>query len=140
VPRTNVPPREWLAVVLPPTFAVVVLSAAAVDAGASAQGWLAFGCAFVGGLVPPLVYTVVLAREDRLFLRGARQIRRNRARTTAAAIPVGWAVGAALVIASALVGDVVRVTLFAALGGAMLGFWPGLLANFARLRREEWTS
>jgi hypothetical protein len=128
-----------LAVVLPPTFAAVVLSAAAVDAGSTVHGWLAFGCAFVGGLVPPLVYTVVLAREDRLFLRGQRQIRRSRTQATAA-IPAGWAIGAALVIASALVGDVVRVTLFAALGGAMLGFWPGLLANFVRLRGEEWTS
>jgi hypothetical protein len=23
--------------------------------------------------------------------------------------------------------------------GALLGFWPGLLANYLRLRREKWT-
>ncbi len=87
MPTPKVPPREWLAVVLPPAFALIVVSAAGVDAASTAHGWLAFGCAVAGGVVPPLVYTVVLAKEGRLFLRDAEEIRRSRARIMAVAIP-----------------------------------------------------
>jgi hypothetical protein len=138
MPTPRVPAREWLAVVLPPAFALIVLSAAGVDSS-RAHGWLAFGCAVAGGLVPPLVYTVVLAKEGRLFLRDMEEIRHSRARITAVAIPAGWALGAALTVVAVLFGGLSKVTLLAVLGGAMLGFWPGLLANFMRLRLEEWT-
>ncbi len=139
MPTPKVPAREWLAVVLPPAFALIVLSAAGLYASSTAHGWLAFGCAVAGGLVPPLVYTVVLAKEGRLFLRDTEEIQRSRARITAVAIPAGWALGAALTVVAVLFGGLSKVTLLAVLGGAMLGFWPGLLANFMRLRREEWT-
>jgi len=138
MPTPKVPPREWLAVVLPPAFALIVLSAAGVDAASTAHGWLAFGCAVAGGVVPPLVYTVVLAKEGRLFLRDAEEIRRSRARIMAVAIPAGWALGAAPMVLAVLFEGPSKVTLLAVLGGAILGFWPGLLAKFMRLRREEW--
>src|SRR6266498_2857266 len=76
-----------------------------------------------------LVYTVVLAKKGRLFLRDAEEIRRSRARIMAVAIPSGWALGAALMVVAVLFGGLSKVTLLAVLGGAMLGFWPGLLAN-----------
>jgi hypothetical protein len=75
---------------------------------------------------------VKLWREDRLFLRSATDIERNRARIDRVSVPLGWVVGLVLVAFAGTTGVV------AVLGGLALGFVPGLFANFLRLRREVW--
>jgi hypothetical protein len=139
VARVETPRREWLAVLFPPATAAVLLAAGAVEAASTPNGWPAFAAAFTAGVTPPLVYTVVLAREGRLFLRREEDVERERARIARIAVPVGWLVGGALLAASLAVAGVSAVVLEAMLGGLALGFWPGLLANFLRLRRETWT-
>jgi hypothetical protein len=77
----SVPPREWLAVVLPLLFGAILLGAGGA-AAADGDAWVAYVLAAGIGAAVPLFY--------------------------------------------------------AGLGGAALGIWPGLFANFLRLRREEW--
>jgi hypothetical protein len=93
----------------------------------------------VAGALPPLVYTLVLAREGRLFLRAESEIVRSRSQIRAVGIPLGWALAAVTLLAATMLEGSASVILSAMLGGAALGFWPGLLANFLRLRREQWT-
>jgi hypothetical protein len=111
-----------------------------VDAASERHGWRAFAAALVAGLLPPLAYTVVLARENRLFLRDSTAIARNRDRIGRIGISSGWILGLALAAAALAFGGVSQVVFFCLLAGATLGCWPGLLANFLRLRREGWTS
>jgi hypothetical protein len=80
----------------------------------------------------PLAYTLQLKREQRLFL--GRDAPRTRSRFWF----VGWLAGAAAIIVLGSVGNSGRAAVYAGLGGASLGIWPGLLANFVRLWREEW--
>jgi hypothetical protein len=86
-----------------------------------------------------VVYTLSLAHKDRLFLRDPGSIRRNRARIRNISVPWGYLVGLLAFAASFLVGGVARVGFLSLIGGFVLGFWPGLVANFMRLRREGWT-
>jgi hypothetical protein len=98
-----------------------------------------FPIAFAAGIIPPAFATVVLARRGGLFLRNERAINRSRESIARFGIPAGWLLGAAL-IAGFAIGGLALVVVLAAGGGALLGFWPGLLANYLRLRREEWTT
>ena len=116
------------------------MSAAAVDAASERHRWLAFGAALVAGLLPPLAYTVVLARENRLFLRDSAAIARSRDRIGRLGISAGWILGVVFVAAALSFGGVSRIVFLCVLAGASLGFWPGLVANFLRLRREGSTS
>ena len=129
-----------MAVGLPPTFTAILLSVAAVDAASERHGWLAFGAALVAGLLPPLAYTVVLAREDRLFRRDSAAIARSRDRIGRFGIWSGWILGVVFVATAVSFGGVSRVVFLCVLAGASLGIWPGLVANFLRLRREGWTA
>jgi hypothetical protein len=134
--RRTTPPREWLAVVLPVFFPVVLIASVAGDASNRQAGWAVVGLCLLGGASLPVVVTVVLAREGRLFLRSTEDIERNR-RHLEFLKPVGWAVGAGFLLLGALLGGLTRVAAVAAFAGLMLGFWPGLLANFVRLRCEK---
>lgn len=131
-----VPPREWLGVSLPPLLGVILLIAGAASA-AGANAWLAFALAATIGVVLPLIYTLQLAREHRLFLRSDVAVARNRSRI-AALTPIGWVLGAAALTVLVTVSGSSQAVLYGALGGVSIGLWPGLLANFIRLRREEW--
>ena len=131
------PRREWVAVVFPPAAAAVLLAEGALRAASEPNGWLAFGVAFIAGAVPPVVYTVVLLHEGRLFFRDADAVERNRAKTRVG-VSLGWVLGAARVLALLASGASTGVVLVTALGGLALGLWPGLLANFLRLRRDVW--
>ena len=111
-----------------------------MDAASERHGWHPFAAALVAGLLPPLAYTVVLARENRLFLRDSTAIAQNRDRIGRLGISSGWILGLVFVAAALSFGGVSRVVFFCVPAGACLGFWPGLLANFLRLRREGWTS
>ena len=111
-----------------------------MEAASKRHRWIAFAAALVAGLLPPLAYTVVLAREDRLFFRDSAAIARNRDRIGRFGISSGWILGVVFVAAAAGFGGVSKVLVFCVLAGASLGFWPGLLANFLRLRREGWTA
>jgi hypothetical protein len=133
------PRRDWLAVLLPPGAAVILVTVAAVEAASTHYGWLAFGTALLAGLVVPLAYTLLLAREGRLFLREPRSIGRSRYRIARHGVPIGWVFAGLLLPFALAFGGIVMIVILAALGGAALGFWPGLLANFLRLRREVWT-
>jgi hypothetical protein len=132
----SVPPREWLAVLLPPLFGVVLLAAGA-SAAAAADAWWVFALSASVGAVLPLAYTLQLVHERRLFLRSRAAIRRSRSRVGPLVV-VGWLVGATAVGLLAAVDGSGRTALYAGLGAASLGIWPGLLANFIRLWREEW--
>jgi hypothetical protein len=133
--RRTTPAGEWLAVVLPVFFPVVLIASVAEDASKRHAGWSTMGLCLLGGITVPLVYTLVFAREGRLFLRSTGEIERNR-RHIELLKPAGWAIGAGFLLLAALFGGVTRVAAVSALAGLMLGFWPGLLANFIRLRRE----
>ena len=131
----SVPPREWLAVALPLVFGVILLVAGAA-AAAAADTWAVYALAAGVGAMLPLAYTVQLARRHRLFLRTDAAMARSGRIT--ALMPVGWVLGAAALVVRGTVGGSVNTVLYAALGGASLGIWPGLLSNFVRLWREEW--
>ena len=111
-----------------------------MHAASERHGRVAFAAALVAGLLPPIAYTVALARENRLFLRDSAAIARNRDRIGRFGIWSGWILGVVFVAAAVSFGGVSRVVFFCVLAGASLGFWPGLVANFLRLRREGWTS
>ena len=127
----SVPPREWLAVLLPPLFGAVLLAAGAVAAGA-ADAWLVFALSAGIGAAVPLAYTLQLAHEHRLFLRGDASRARSPFRF------LGWLVGGGAIVVLGSVGGSGKAAVYGGLGGASLGIWPGLLANFIRLWREEW--
>ena len=110
----------------------------AVNARTAEHGWVAFAAAVAAGAVPPLIYSGVLLRERRLFLRDPDEIAENRARIQRIGIPLGSLLAAFVVVASAVFGPGADVVIPAALGGAALGLSPGLVANFLRLRREGW--
>jgi hypothetical protein len=131
----SVPPREWLAVALPLVFGVSLLAAGAVSA-ADADAWLVYALAATIGLALPLVYTLRLAREHRVFLRSDEAVARSH-RRIGTLVPVGWLLGAAALVVLASAGGSGTTVVYAALGGASVGLWPGLLANFIRLWREE---
>ena len=132
------PPREWLAVLFLPVAAGVVLAALVVEIARADPPrtplWLAFGLGLGGGLTAGLAYTLRLARGRRLFIRDEAAVAANRARITTIGIPLGIT----LAFGVALVSGAAQIAVLAALMGAGLGLEPGLVANFLRLRREEW--
>ena len=135
----DVPRREWLAVVLPPTIVAVLLVSSISDAlRGPAHEWIALGCAFVGGVLVAATYTAYLAQHGRLFLRDEAAISRSRSNIENVAKPVGWALAVIVLIAGAVLGASGRILLLSALAGLLLGLYPGLLANFFRLWRESW--
>ena len=138
LPMRSVPPREWFSVILPLLFGVILLGAGGV-AAAHGDAWLDYVLAAVIGFAVPFVYTLRLAREHRLFLRGAVDVTHSRGRI-AAFMPLGWLLGAAGLVVLAALSGTERTVLYAGLGGAAIGIWPGFLANFIRLWREEWGS
>jgi hypothetical protein len=132
------PPREWLAVLFLPVAAGVVIAELTheiLDADPPRTTlWLAFVLGLGGGLVAGLAYTFRLALGRRLFLRDTAGIARNRARIRSMGVPLGIAIA----VIAALVTGATRIALLAAAAGASLGLEPGAVANFLRLRREEW--
>jgi hypothetical protein len=137
VPERRTPVRDTLVVVLVPVLALFIVGIAAVEASATTHGWPVFVIALATGIVPPAVASVLLARQGCLFLRNQAAIERSRDSISRFGIPAGWLLGGAL-LAGFTFGGLFLVAGGAAAGGALLGFWPGLLANFLRLRREEW--
>jgi hypothetical protein len=115
---------------------VILLVAALSNAVGRHHGWIVVLTCFVAGAAFPLTYTIVLLREQRLYLRDKPAIEKNRDRI-AAGRTLGWLLGSCLVAAGVALGGVSKVVLLAVLAGLAFGFWPGLLANFLRLRREH---
>jgi len=132
----SVPARKWLAVLLPVVFGVTLLVAGAF-AASDADAWFLYAVAAGIGAALPLAYTLQLVGEHRLFLRSDAAITRSRSRIGSLA-RLGWLIGGAAVAALAIFASSGKTAVYAALGGATLGIWPGLLANFIRLWREEW--
>jgi hypothetical protein len=132
----SVPAREWLAVSLPVLFGLILLDVGAA-AAANDDAWLAYGLAALGGAAVPLAYTLQLIRDGRLFLRRDAAVARSRSRASVL-IPIGWLLGVGLLILGAALGGSAKTVFYAVLGGVAIGFWPGLLANFIRLWREQW--
>jgi hypothetical protein len=134
--KSKVPTEEWLAVAFPAACAAILLVAALTNAAGRRHGWIVVLTCFVAGAAFPLTYTLVLLREQRLFLRDKPGIEKSRDRI-AAGRPIGWLLGACLVAAGVALGGLSKVIVLAVLAGLAFGFWPGLLANFLRLRREH---
>ena len=111
---------------------------AGAASAADADAWLVYLLAAIIGAALPLAYTLQLAREHRLFLRGDAAVARRRSRI-ASLMPIGWLLGAIALVLLVVTSDSGKTVVYAALGGASLGLWPGLLANFIRLWREEWS-
>jgi hypothetical protein len=132
------PLREWLAVLFLPVAGGVVLAALVVEIVRADPPrtalWFAFAVGLGGGLTAGLAYTLRLALRRRLFIRDEAAVAANRARITTIGIPLGIAI----TLAAALVSGAAQIAVLAALTGAGLGLEPGLVANFLRLRREEW--
>jgi hypothetical protein len=135
---TDTPAREWIAVAFLPSCALILLIGGALEAASTRGGWLVFGCAVLGGLIPAVLYTAVRARQNRLYIRDPAAIERSRARARLA-MPAGWVLGAVLLLAIS-VGGVPRVVALGCAGGIVLGLSLWLFANFMRLRREQWSS
>jgi O-antigen/teichoic acid export membrane protein len=121
------PIGEWGVLAFVLVCAGVLLGRAATQTAATT-----LVLAAAGGALLPLAYTVKLWREGRLFLRSAKDIARNRKRIDRVSIPLGWLLGFGLI---AFAGN---PSVLAVVGGALLGLFPGLFANFLRLRRELW--
>jgi hypothetical protein len=136
-PLSQIPRRDWLVFLFPPVVAAILLIAGA-DEAQRANVWETYAVVAAGGFAIPIVYTAYLARNGRLFLRDAKAIDESRA---AIAHPRWGRFGVAAVVVAAVgvaVGSVATV-LYAGLGGAIIGFWLGIAANFLRLWREEWS-
>jgi hypothetical protein len=123
-------------VALPIVFAGVLLVSVGSDASGVDHGWLIIVACFVAGAIAPIVYTLGLARRDRLLLRDEDEIACQRKRLVWLR-PVGWALSAGLVLAILALHGAWHIAALALLAGLIFGFWPGLLANFVRLRRER---
>jgi hypothetical protein len=132
------PLREWLAVLFLPVAGGVVLAALVVEIVRADPPrtalWFAFAFGLGGGLTAGLAYTLRLALRRRLFIRDEAAVVASRARITTIGIPLGIAI----TLGVALVSGAAQIAVLAALIGAGLGLEPGLVANFLRLRREEW--
>jgi hypothetical protein len=123
------PPREWLAVLFLPVAGGVIVAwlvhvVLRSDPPRTAQ-WLALSLGLGGGLVAGLAYTLRLALEHRLYLRGAAAIPRNRSRITTIGVPLGIMI--ALVVAVAT--GALQVAFLAALVGGGLGLEAGAVAT-----------
>jgi hypothetical protein len=130
-----------LAVALPPTCAAILLTASfEAVLGEPTRKWIALLSAFAAALASSGLYTLWLARRGRLFLRDEAAVSQNRAKIEAIGIPLGWALGGCALVVAFVLGDSGRIVLMSALAGLLLGFWPGLVANFLRLRREKWSN
>lgn len=132
------PPREWLGVLFLPVGAVVIVAELGyeiLNADPPRRTlWLAFALGFGGGVVSGLAFVLRLAFEGRLFLRDEAAIASSRSRIRSIGVPLGVAIA----VVAALVTGETRVAVLAAVAGAGLGLEPGAVANFRRLRREEW--
>ena len=120
----------------PPVVAAILLIAGA-DEAQRANVWETYAVVAAGGFAIPVVYTAYLARNGRLFLRDAKAIEENRA-AIARARGRAWLVPIAAAALGATFGSAETV-FYAGLGGAAIGYWPALAANFLRLWREEWS-
>ena len=127
------PLKEWGTVAFVLVGAAVLIGSAAFACD-TAREWLAFGTAVVGAALIPLVYTLKLHHEGRLYLRNEAEIEANRSRIQRVSIPLGWTLAAVLL----LISFVFSTAVYAVMGGLLLGLFPGILANFLRLRREVW--
>ena len=101
---------------------------------------MAFAVSAGAGLLVAVLYTLKLAKEDRLFLRSAGEIDASRRRIRRLAIPLGYALGALLLVLIVLGTPGVRSIALAFPSALVLGLWPGLFANYMRLRREARTA
>jgi hypothetical protein len=130
---SRVPRRDVLALLFPLVVGAVLLIAGAQEAR-NADAWDAYVVVASAAFTVPLAYTLFLARRGRLFLRDPQAIESNRAAIVRAR-PVGFIVGALAVAAIGIAAGSIATVLYAAFGGAALGIWPGIAANFWRLRR-----
>jgi hypothetical protein len=134
--RREIPKREWLAVTFPAACSVILVVAAFASAAGRRYGSIVVLSCFAAGVALPLSYTLVLIRDRRLYLRDRAEIERKRDRLGAGRA-IGWIVAAGFLAVGVGMGGLSEVALLATLGGLAFGLWPGLLANFLRLRREH---
>jgi hypothetical protein len=131
--------HDWAAVVYVLLLSLAGLTLAAHWASVGAA-WLPFGVAVFVGVVAAVLYTVRLSLSGRLFLTERSETRRARQRIESVAIPLGYAVGAAALGIARFASNPVRAAVVGFACAGLLGLWPGLLANWVRLRRQTRTS
>ena len=129
-----------MAIVFPPVVIAIVGANAALWADSVAHGWTALAIGLLLGAVPALVATVVYARRGKLFLTDEAAIERNRSAISNLSIPLGWALCIVGFVALRWAPDALKIAVLGLVCGVLLGFYPGLLANFLRLRRERFPS
>jgi len=100
------------------------------------SAWVAFAVSAGAGVLVAALYTMKLVKDKRLFRRDEREIDANRSRIRRFSIPLGYALGALLLVLIGVGTPGVRSIVLAFPCGLMLGLWPSLLANYLRLRRE----
>jgi hypothetical protein len=121
------PLQEWGA----PAF-VLVCAGVLLERAATQVSLTTVLLGAAGGALLPLALTVKYWREGRLFLRSEAEVERNRERIDRVSIPLGWILG------FGLIGFAGTASVLAVVAGLLLGLFPGLFANFLRLRREVW--
>ncbi len=136
---SRIPIREVLGLVATLLLAFGLLAIAANEAGSTAHGWVVFVVASTASILVALTYTAILIRQKRFVLRDKDAIEQNRKRIAGVGVPVGYAILAAIFFVGWIIGDLGGVLIPSILGGMVLGLWPGMLANFLRLRREKWS-
>lgn len=127
--------HQWLAVayVLLLSIGGLLLAAHWAD---MESAWVAFAVSAGAGVLVAALYTMKLVKDKRLFRRDEREIDANRSRIRRFSIPLGYALGALLLVLIGVGTPGVRSIVLAFPCGLMLGLWPSLLANYLRLRRE----
>ena len=125
--------HEWLVPVVLLLLPVSLLLLAGHWASV-ASAWLPFSVSASAGFAVGLAYTVWLHREGRLFLRDADPIARSRTRIEGWSVPLGYIVAGVLIVLVTVGTTRLRAVAVALLGGLLLGLWPGLFANYLRLR------
>jgi hypothetical protein len=127
--------NDWLAL----AYTLVLFAGGACLSAYWVKNSHVLGLYFVSlgsGFVAGVVYTLALVRRNELFITDQESISRNKRWISEIAKPVGYVIAVALLFAFTFLPEAVRSVLLASVSGALLGLWPGLLANNLRLRRE----
>jgi hypothetical protein len=128
--------HQWLVFVYTMIIVGVLVWLAGRSASA-ASAWVAFTVAGSIGVVTALAYTGILLKRGQLFLRDAKAIAQSRSKMQRISIPLGYALGGAMIVVYIVGPPRLEAVVFSFAAGLLLGFVPSLCANYLRLRGED---